>query len=442
MPGMNPNKPIVSDNENDLWLGKSRLTEIERIVETITGMKINITKITKFEARPGDNKNFIDTEEYDGYYDFIITVEDLTDEKNKTIFETTVHSVDSGHDGFMTVFLYELLKSLRVQNLERITEEFEGGQRDVGFRVSYVDASSGNIKTWTALFPYDRMIREEAELRQKADEAEESARREADRLLGERIDAETAERIKQDGILDSRKQNKLSGDPMQLVHGDATYTNGFATFLKEISPTGIYRYIPSLGQWCPGYMVVMSADKLAISMLAISSCQKKICYLVSDRPRTSDPFNPAAWEELASRGSVYSLAATLIDKTDYLNKRITELEDSLVGKWVDIPFTTSNLVYMTKITFQYHTLTKEVILDFRVNTSAEIAPNVDLIKTTDPRIKGPASGSVEDNVSDYVSIIYHSMEFASRSGGFASLRINGTLVKNATFSGQLTWTET
>jgi len=279
MSGMDPNKPIVTDNEGDAWLDKLKLTTIEKIEELIEGVRGEINNIFNFTAVAECDHTTSSNKECFGGYKFGIITENLANGQKKEYW-TSAPGVRDDRDGFMTVFLYKLLKSLNVQKLEK-TED--------GFRVTYVNATSGEIVTETVDFPYEKMIKDESEFRTNEDERldgligdETLARERADRNLNGLIGTvassvsdhigDTVKHItSQERATWNNKQDAIyTGDSLQLLKGNLGLTTGYVDFVSTIPRTTMFVDLPELIN-SYSYMLNYSSDKKEVTVIGFQS---------------------------------------------------------------------------------------------------------------------------------------------------------------------------
>jgi hypothetical protein len=83
----------------------------------------------------------------------------------------------------------------------------------------------------------------------------------------------------------------LDGDPMMLVHGDGSFTPGFADVRHRLD--GIYPNF-SMIPGCPGYFISMSVDRLSVAIYAANGCAEFfVAFGTRDGP--GDAFKAAEW---------------------------------------------------------------------------------------------------------------------------------------------------
>jgi hypothetical protein len=97
-------------------------------------------------------------------------------------------------------------------------------------------------------------------------------------------------RIDQLQIQVDSKQDKLIGDPMQLVKGDGTFTSGFADVRSVLD--GDYSSAPEFPD-VSCYMIFTSQDKLKTWVLIANQCEPtpQMYIIQGFRDNTSQPFN-------------------------------------------------------------------------------------------------------------------------------------------------------
>jgi hypothetical protein len=106
----------------------------------------------------------------------------------------------------------------------------------------------------------------------------------------------------------SGKQDRLNGDPLQLVHGDITFTPGYADFVPSM--TGKYNDLPKIaGSPTNGYMVLFSPDKLWATALTLGLCgNKRIMTLFIKRANESSNWTvdspDGGWIEYAMKSEL------------------------------------------------------------------------------------------------------------------------------------------
>lgn len=92
----------------------------------------------------------------------------------------------------------------------------------------------------------------------------------------------------------------FNGDPMQLAHGDGSFTHGFADVRHELD--GIYSDFSLIAD-CLGYFITMSEDRLNVGIHAVNKCAN--CFVAfGTRDDASEAFEATEWRELAEIGYV------------------------------------------------------------------------------------------------------------------------------------------
>jgi hypothetical protein len=94
------------------------------------------------------------------------------------------------------------------------------------------------------------------------------------------------------------KQNKLSGDPMQLVHGDGSFTPGFMEVAHTLD--GIYSNFPLIPD-AVNYTILTAPDKLYVVIYAFDSCSRNTKVAAGKRDSVEDAYSVlGTWENLAT----------------------------------------------------------------------------------------------------------------------------------------------
>jgi len=124
---IDPNNPITTDSNGDLWLNGPFTPHDQDLMEKITQMilevRLEINNLTGWQVQPNG----------DGGYDLEITTQDLTDAPTVTQWLQSIPGATGEQGGIMTVPLYNLLNSLNVMDLQLITN---------GFQVTYSDGTT------------------------------------------------------------------------------------------------------------------------------------------------------------------------------------------------------------------------------------------------------------------------------------------------------------
>jgi len=158
---------------------------------------------------------------------------------------------------------------------------------------------------------------------------------------------------------------KASGDPMQLVKGNGTLTQGYVDFVHTLP--SIYSGLPSLS-YNNGYMIIMSSDKLSVSVLGFSHCSIKIQMARGSRANTSSNFSfsgqyNSSWVDMANTDDVRKLETSV-------QEDISALKDDLRMwlKMTPLP-SVGNVLNNSNMSLRYNLKTKTVVLNIDMTIS-------------------------------------------------------------------------
>jgi hypothetical protein len=221
----------------------------------------------------------------------------------------------------------------------------------------------------------------------------------------------------------SGKQNKFNGDPMQLVKGDGTLTQGYVDFVHTLP--GIYSALPA--QPCNnGYMIIMTLDKKSVTVLAFTHCSIRISMARGTRPDTSSNFvfsgsYNSSWSDLPTAADVASLSSAI-------SSGISSLRTS-VGKWDWNSFWCSgksNVSLNNSMSIRYNDATRTVILNIDIAISATNTTQLATINYWKPAVR--ALGVISNGSASASVYVDTDGSFASNSG-----------LAVGTWRGQIVW---